>query len=39
MKEREDYKSILRSHNLRITQCRLDVLEFFSVGETGTITE
>lgn len=29
MKESEPYKDILKSHKLRITDCRLDVIEFF----------
>ncbi len=29
MESPEQYKDILRSHNLRITDCRLDVIAFF----------
>jgi len=29
MKTREQYKEVLRSHSLRITECRLDVIDFF----------
>ena len=29
MGNREEYKNILQSHKLRITDCRLDVIEYF----------
>ncbi|MEP1095861.1 MAG: Fur family transcriptional regulator [Cyclobacteriaceae bacterium] len=29
MKKSDQFKDILRSHNLRITDCRLDALEYF----------
>ena len=29
MEKPEKYKDILRSHSLRVTDCRLDVIEFF----------
>ncbi|MEM9327924.1 MAG: transcriptional repressor, partial [Bacteroidota bacterium] len=38
MADRERYKEILKSHKLRVTDCRMEVLAFFHL-ETKTLSQ